>query len=450
MPPSRITVPDTSPTRKRKAHTKSRGGCGNCKIRHVKCDEAKPHCKRCQSFGVSCTYDRISSDLQSLAEAAFTVNIPQTAPVSLNQQVLGMLNDSVRRQSARDRAFQFNMHDLELINRFHERTIMSMGTDDTRHIYQRECVRLAFEHPFLFHLVLTLTLMHDRFNTPAKQTPRELFHWSQGTSQFNKVLSGVNRGALTSSQKDAIWVASTIVGCTTLAQMEGDTPEDVWPLTSSPCDLDWLKMSDGKREIWRIADLRRPDSALRDLAHAPSDNFMIKISDREALKILPPEMLELLELNDASASADNNVYYTQAAIMGRLLPMTVASSNLLMFLTFLSHMPARFKTLLEQRDARALLLLAYFEAKVSEHGQWWWWKRATLEGQAICLYLERYHSSIPQLEPLLAFPKAHCSRGFASLGSSCGHLSPGPRLTSSPSARSEAVACAGSLRDLIS
>lgn len=32
----------------------SRNGCGTCKIRRVKCDETKPSCNRCKTFGVSC------------------------------------------------------------------------------------------------------------------------------------------------------------------------------------------------------------------------------------------------------------------------------------------------------------------------------------------------------------------------------------------------------------
>ncbi|KAJ9143419.1 hypothetical protein NKR23_g6550 [Pleurostoma richardsiae] len=42
--------------RKRRAHTKSRKGCDNCKLRHEKCDEGKPSCQKCLVFGVSCIY----------------------------------------------------------------------------------------------------------------------------------------------------------------------------------------------------------------------------------------------------------------------------------------------------------------------------------------------------------------------------------------------------------
>ncbi|KAE9364994.1 hypothetical protein N431DRAFT_95028 [Stipitochalara longipes BDJ] len=41
-------------TRTRKPHSKSRRGCGTCKIRHYKCDEGKPSCNRCLSVGLRC------------------------------------------------------------------------------------------------------------------------------------------------------------------------------------------------------------------------------------------------------------------------------------------------------------------------------------------------------------------------------------------------------------
>jgi hypothetical protein len=37
-------------------HAKSKNGCIVCKIRRVKCDEVRPHCKRCTSTGRKCDY----------------------------------------------------------------------------------------------------------------------------------------------------------------------------------------------------------------------------------------------------------------------------------------------------------------------------------------------------------------------------------------------------------
>ncbi|KAI0444478.1 hypothetical protein F4803DRAFT_250010 [Xylaria telfairii] len=39
---------------RRKGGPRSKGGCGICKARHLKCDETKPHCRRCSETGAVC------------------------------------------------------------------------------------------------------------------------------------------------------------------------------------------------------------------------------------------------------------------------------------------------------------------------------------------------------------------------------------------------------------
>ncbi|KAE9363000.1 hypothetical protein N431DRAFT_550764 [Stipitochalara longipes BDJ] len=46
--------PSEFSTQFRRAHSKTRNGCVVCKIRRIKCDETKPHCKKCTSTGRKC------------------------------------------------------------------------------------------------------------------------------------------------------------------------------------------------------------------------------------------------------------------------------------------------------------------------------------------------------------------------------------------------------------
>ncbi|KAH7333087.1 hypothetical protein BKA65DRAFT_507112 [Rhexocercosporidium sp. MPI-PUGE-AT-0058] len=57
------TIANTSKTRKSKP--KVRTGCLTCKIRRVKCDEAKPHCNRCFKAGLTCDGYKKPSKLAS-------------------------------------------------------------------------------------------------------------------------------------------------------------------------------------------------------------------------------------------------------------------------------------------------------------------------------------------------------------------------------------------------
>ncbi|KAL3424183.1 C6 zinc finger domain protein [Phlyctema vagabunda] len=49
-----MAPPRVGSGRKRALHSKARTGCITCRIRRVKCDEAKPACKRCINFGTDC------------------------------------------------------------------------------------------------------------------------------------------------------------------------------------------------------------------------------------------------------------------------------------------------------------------------------------------------------------------------------------------------------------
>jgi hypothetical protein len=263
------------------------------------------------------------------------------------------------------------------------------------------------------HIILTMTMMHDRFllpGSPAKQSPTELYHWYEGASQFNQTISRAHtQDDLTSSEKDAIWMTAALLGCTSLAQVDGNAPEEVWPLkTPSPTDLDWLHLSEGKKEMWRIADVGREDSSLRDLSTHGGlmDDFMIKTSTAQAFDALPVELVDVCELRAPGASEETNPYFRAAAILGRLMPVPVSQSSILKFLVFLSQMSPDYRILLGQKDPRAVLVLLYFYTRASQFHQWWWWKRANLEGKAMCIFLETYHGKVPGMLKALERPKA--------------------------------------------
>jgi hypothetical protein len=69
-------------------------------------------------------------------------------------------------------------------------------------------------------------------------------------------------------------------------------------------------------------------------------------------------------------------------------------------------MAPAYASLLACKDARALLLLAYWYAKVSQCQQHWWVvRRAKMECLAICEYLERYHGRDEAVRKFLLSPR---------------------------------------------
>lgn len=258
------------------------------------------------------------------------------------------------------------------------------------------------------HVVLTLTLMHDRYKSssePWKTEPseKETFHCYHGTGLFHKVL----KQPLKDEDRDPLWGAAALLGAITIASIEAVTPEEAWPLKPpSPTDLDWLRMSDGKKEVWRLVDPLREDSVWRHALDYESHKDPVPY-DHPApeLNLLYPFLTKIYDFDPLTGGNDNDPYHTAASILVRLLELDCNHSTIMYFLSFLGHMDMRFRQLLHEKDPKAMLLLSWWYGKMCQYNVWWCSRRMKLEGQAICLYLEQRHPEQTDIIRLLDYPK---------------------------------------------
>ncbi|KAF2195174.1 hypothetical protein K469DRAFT_743806 [Zopfia rhizophila CBS 207.26] len=401
--PSRNSPPQRSQDRKRKTHTKSRRGCGNCKLRRVKCDEAKPGCKKCISYGVSCNYDTKASELDLSANGAFQVEFwqesekLQSSPVCINQSMVTMIDDSLKAATlaalGNEKEWKFTEEDLEIVKRFQSRTVMTIGTSYSAPMYRDSITVLAFSHPFLMHMILSLTLLHDAHHASSSSsslsfayTTLSLHHWNTATAIFNNVLSQ----PIKPSSRDALWATAALIGALVFAFVESPDVEQAWPLRASdPHDLDWLKLSEGKKAIWQIAEPTREDSVFRLLAKERESNPVPGwIADND-LSGLSPELKALFNLRPDS-TVHNNPYHLPVIILLRLQSFIPNHDNVLNFLYFMGYMTPEFRILLEIKDPRALLLLGWWFKRVEVCEIWWMRRRAQVEGKAIAVWLGRW------------------------------------------------------------
>ena len=256
------------------------------------------------------------------------------------------------------------------------------------------------------HAVLTLTATHDRLSRPSntlKRTQYEMYHWSRTAALFNESLSM----PIKLSDRDAFWATAVLLGAIAFSSNEANCPEESWPLSpSSPSDLEWLRFSDGKKAIWKIADPLRSDSVFHSLSDEYNKAYFFSRSAKPGVRGFFMPLVDLCNLSDTS-NTDNNPYHTVVYVLSALLKVDCNHSNALIFLSFIGYMNPDYKALLEGKDPRALLLLAYWYAKVCRY-QWWTTRRALLECQAICIYLERHCARDSKIQSLLQFPKICC------------------------------------------
>lgn len=252
------------------------------------------------------------------------------------------------------------------------------------------------------HALLTFTLMHDRHLSTAQNTkmsPAEVFHWSQSIVSFRKKLSSAPKEV---SERDALLATAVLLGTIAFCHIEAETPEQAWPLKPpSSLDLNWLMMSYGKKEVWKLG-LDGNASALQKLM-APT-TISSAITPNYRFFTLPPAFISIYGLDPTSAS-NNNPYHFAASTLADILDINDAITVILKFWTFVSGLHPRYKTLLLEKESKAILLLAYWLAKVCQFPHWWIWRRVSLECQAICIYLERYHQDEFDVQELLGYPK---------------------------------------------
>ena len=248
------------------------------------------------------------------------------------------------------------------------------------------------------HAILAVRAIHDRYQggTTALTGPtrREAYHTSQGASLFNRKLSG----PIPPRDRDTLWMTATYLGIVAFCSNVAATPEESWPLKLEPYDLSWLRMTEAKMAIWELANPLQPGSLFGNMAK--EYHIMYTPLPAEPIEGAPPALLHLCHIT-ASSSATNNPYYTAVRTLAPLFRANqgkIVRSQVLSFATKMEH---GFRTLLRGRDPVALLILALWYEKA--HPQIWWaWHRATVEYQAISLYLSRHHSDNRAIMELLS------------------------------------------------
>lgn len=202
-------------------------------------------------------------------------------------------------------------------------------------------------------------------------------------------------------------MACALLGSAAFGYVDSLDPEQSWPLKEpEPTDLDWLGMSEGKNALVRHLGPERRGSLVNELLRIikPLKTSWDDLTASVSPNVLPADMYPLLGLDETS-TPEINPYHTAASILTQLWPFQISPYNVAECIEFSSHMDRRFRGLLKARDERAMLLLAYWFSKICINSVWWMQRRALAEGQAICIYLERYCNDSRILR-LVEFPKS--------------------------------------------
>lgn len=251
------------------------------------------------------------------------------------------------------------------------------------------------------HAILTLTMMHDRHAVPGlrvKPSTSEVYHSSRAMAGLNAQLSG----QLVVQEQAALWATSAIISIIVFCSIDATIPEEAWPLASpSPSDLVWLKMCDGKREVFKHTKSLQHDPVFDELVILHRLEAMPVHSNQLPLTNLPFLFHQVFDLASPTSPYSSGVFQLAEVSDPACSPMEI----ILAFWTFTGSMNPGSRALLRQKDPRSLLLLVCWYAKLIKLGVWWFTHRIRVEGRAICIFLQRYHVDDVDLQTLLDIPR---------------------------------------------
>ena len=276
--------------------------------------------------------------------------------------------------------------------------------------------KVVLQYPSLKHTILALTLMHDRQTTiwlkpsmlHASSIPslseEEIGHWSLATSGFHTdltvALSSTTHRHLNLQQQAALCATSTLLAVLSFCYVEASTPGEAWPLAglpseSSPEDLQWIKMSNGKISTYTLT---------RGLAMDPVFRYLVVTDDQDRNTLPLYEMTVTATEYQSFLELDQFLCGPEVEALMRIADSDCFITIIFSFWSFVGSMTIEFERDLRHKRPAALLVLLYWYAKLNPLPVWWLKARTTLEGQAICAYLYRYHEHELGIKKLLRWP----------------------------------------------
>ncbi|KAJ9662693.1 hypothetical protein H2201_005977 [Coniosporium apollinis] len=268
--------------------------------------------------------------------------------------VIEAINDSLGYRTTDTLHHVFDDADLQKLHHFQTITVCTLATSSISRVYQAEIVKLACSHPYLLHAVLTIAEMHCRYASSDRASPAELYHWQKTTSLFNQKLAH----PIKPEDADAVFATSTLLNGISMASIETDQYLDAWPLKSNSYDLQWLRMQGGIKLMVLAAQPWRKGSIFESLSFESDDDLSTFTDTRPGIAGIPAPFVNLCDLSVLS-TVENNPYHAQVRMLCPLLSMECTRETLMEHLNFIAEMRPEFLELLQQRDARALLILGY-------------------------------------------------------------------------------------------
>ncbi|EGE05032.1 C6 zinc finger domain-containing protein [Trichophyton equinum CBS 127.97] len=399
------------PCSSRKSHRKSRAGCGNCKKRRVKCDETRPHCLRCEAYGVSCDY----LDQQALVP----LNAASGSPLSSTGDECGSIDSVFHSMSRSDLAARVT-YALQLgsktkirpltadsksiialhhfLNTKHNNTPL---TDAGEKVVSTKMLPLAFKTPYLMHAILGIgaTSIADQAKGDSSYKVLHAYHWQQTLRQYQEEL----RTSIGLHNMDGLMSTCMFMSSITFLGADPDYTKS-WVFTNNPADLNWLLIQGGLRFLLMHLSRYLEHSIWYEVFMESSDEELF--GDHRPGKVgLHPELAEICGITDTTTEDDNPCLWP-LRMLTPILKLEHNRENFFKILGFMGRLLPDYTNALLAKDPSCMIILAYWLGKLCERPDTWLYSRGQIECYALCAYLEALGD--PNILELLEYPAKRC------------------------------------------
>jgi hypothetical protein len=253
------------------------------------------------------------------------------------------------------------------------------------------------------HAILAMASVHIeylRLPDQPSQPDSASFHWQMCLSQFNSQITD----GITIQNADALLVACTLINGLAYVMLDSSTPGRGWPLGDSQPRLWWLSAQAGLKVVIRLTFPILQSETLQALFIDAEYNSNGDAKPETALLApVPWPLQEIAKLCDVTSttSEKDNPYCSAIKHLAAVAQVPYMTATMFIHLGFIASLESSFICLLEQKDTRALLILAYWYANMCAIDRWWIVVRAKLDCANICIYLRQVGDE--SLEPLIGY-----------------------------------------------
>lgn len=395
----------------RKAHRKSRQGCFQCKQRRIKCNEQRPSCYNCTRHELCCRFpspintrsnpinNSIHSEPTQLHEhVAFADNRPLSAATTEAQS-----NTTQPPQQTAHSNLESNtgLADAELMYHYTLFTSITLGDNCTEsslnQLWQYQVPKLAFQHEFLFHGILSVAALHLAHLSPTRRA--ELYfkgslHEQEALKSFQKAL-----GAMDQSNCCALFTFSCLLVPIIFVSKIRESN-----MSESPAEMfDWIGLCQGGYSILKQYRAELENSFLEPLLRPVFSADMGSIDEIERGEYLLSLLKFASTIEDEETSQicslaahDLVSVFVQANTRKKLGKTTFVTT-----MTWAVRLSIKFVNLLKEGNPESLVIMAHYCVLLHrgpESSSWF------LHGYAQYIINAIQMSSSENWHPLIAWP----------------------------------------------